>query len=487
MGAHAEIELKLEADPGALQALADAPALADVAFIEEAQHSTYFDTADGALRAAGLTLRVRRIGERRIQTMKAEGAASAGLFARLEWERELADDRPMLDGAAEPLAALPGLAAAQVIPVFTIDVRRRTGRLVRDDATVELVLDAGEIVAGGRSEPVAEAEIELEAGTPAALFALARELDAAVPLRLGVLSKSERGFALLARRGRNKAVKAEPGMLAGKMSTGDAFARIAAGCVRQFRRNEAILARTGRADALHQARVAIRRLRSALAMFRRVLADDRYDHFRGELRWLAATLGEVRDIDVLLAQSGDDLAEPLGQARARVYAEASAALASIRARMLMLDLAEWIAIGGWRTAADGAALRDRSARRFAAAALGRLRRRLKRRGAGLAELGDEERHEVRKLAKQLRYAGDFFAGLFVKHDAPLRAATFLAALEELQEQLGDLNDLVHGPAVLARLDIAAAPDPLLGERRARGIARAAEAQSHLIDAEPFWR
>ena len=484
-----EIELKLEAEPSDLESVLQAPVFADVTFSERAQHSTYFDTGDRALRAAGLSLRVRRTGDRRVQTTKAEGTSAAGLFARPEWEREILDDTPVLEAGEGPFASLlPELTPAALAPVFTVEVRRRSAVLLHEGGEVEVVIDLGEVTLGSRSEPIAEAELELRSGPSAALFSLARAMNAVAPMRLGVQTKSERGYSLDSKKRRNKAVKAESGVLRGEMTVAEAFARIAGACLRQFRLNEAVLARTGGADALHQARVSIRRLRSAFSIFKPVLEDDRYAHFRGELRWLAATLGEVRDIDVLLARfDGSAHVEKLTAERARAYSDVSAALASQRVRTLMIDLAEWVAIGGWRERTTNAKLRERAGDRFAADALDRLRRQIKRRGADLATLSDDERHEVRKLAKKLRYASEFFSGLFTGKKDVVRASRFIDAIADLQEELGGLNDLAHGSHVLAQLGIEVEPEEDAAGRRDALITRAANAQLALADARKFWR
>ena len=153
----------------------------------------------------------------------------------------------------------------------------------------------------------------------------------------------------------------------------------------------------------------------------------------------------------------------------------------------MIDFSEWLAIGRWRTDPVDPAIRDRPAEIFAAATLQKLRRRLKREGHGLADLGDEARHEVRILAKKLRYASEFFVGLFPGKKPERRARAFLKALEALQTHLGDLNDLAHAPSVYARWNIDVAPVECSPKRRRKLLRKAAEAHEILCDTKPFWR
>ena len=484
-----EIELKLQADPLAIATLLADPLVADRDPISRDQLSTYFDTRDHALRKAGLSLRIRRIGERRIQTIKAEGAAAASLFARGEWERDVASDEPELDD----VAALIGDALSsgeRPHPIFTVAVNRTA--IVHDDGTnrIELVADQGRVLAGDRESAICEIELELLDGDRAALFALAATIAARVPLKLGILTKSERGYALLAGADPTS-VKATPIRLTRGIDSATLFEAIAAACLRQFRLNEDLLLATGAAEALHQARVGLRRLRSALSIFEPMLAGPKFGRFQGELRDLAGLLGRVRDVDVMIDKLDDaEALRRLAAAREARLAAVTAALGSAPVRALMLDLVAWIAIGPWREAADRADLRARPATDFAAAALDRLRRRVKRRGRHLAELDETARHRVRIAGKKLRYAAEFFASLYPGKKPGRRREALLDALEKLQTQLGHLNDLASGRDLLAELGIADADTALAAGRKgdpARLLPKAEDAYERLIDAKRFWR
>ncbi|RIA46389.1 inorganic triphosphatase YgiF [Hephaestia caeni] len=476
-----ELELKLDLTSeaaAAFEASALLPGDPDIA----AQHSIYFDTPDQALSKAGLSLRIRRSGRKRIQTVKADGASAAGLFARSEWERPVSNDTPVLDDAT-PIRTMLGDAADAIGPAFEVRIERRSWIIEESGATIELVLDRGEAVAGERTSPICEIELELKTGQPAALFALARRINAVAPVRLGVQSKAERGYRLAAPVA--KMVKAEPVTLGAGMTAAEAFRRIVQSCLRQFRLNEALLL-TGRdAGALHQARVALRRLRSAFSIFKPVIGGNDPVPLREELRWLAGELGEARNLDVLLERAKPGaLHDRIAAAREAAYSQVEAVLASARVRALMLDLAEWTASGDWLTAPDIADRRDQPARDFAVTALDRFRRKVKKDGRDLAKTDDEARHEVRKDAKKLRYASEFFAGLFERKREKRRQKKFLAALEALQDQLGALNDLATAPEVLEKLGLADDPGAgrlLVGGKRKALLEAAAEAHEDLID------
>lgn len=478
-----EIELKLDLDHEGAAALGRLPILASLSPDEQEQRTTYFDTPTQDLRAAGVSLRVRQTGERFVQTIKAASAAAAGVFARPEWERDVAGPAPDL-GLGSPLRAMVDESLlAQLQPVFTVVVTRRRWQVETPGAAVELVLDEGTVQAGGAEADIREIEAELKHGVPEALFSLGRTIAAAIPVRLGVLTKADRGYQLLDGTP-DKAVKAEGVTVATDATVADAFAAIAGACLRQFRRNEDLFRASPVPDALHQTRVALRRLRSALSLFKPVLADARFPLLASELRDLARALGPARDLDVLIARLGDTAGDEIRAAREAAYADARAALESQRTRDLMLAIVEWIAVGDWRVRpADPAAL-DQPAADYAATVLRRLRRRVKKRGAHLVDLGDDDRHKVRILTKKLRYATDFFAGLFTGKKAQRRHKAFGKKLAALQKHLGSLNDLATAPALLTGFRLH--HETIDRDARDRLLRKAAKAHGSLVEAKRFW-
>ena len=481
-----EIELKLELTREAADAVEASGLLAGDPETAQ-QRSIYFDTSDRILLNAGFSLRIRRSGRKRVQTIKAGGASAAGLFARSEWERPVKDDTPILDDTT-PIRALLGDAADAIAPAFEVRIERRTWTISESDTTIELALDRGEAVAGYRRSPICEIELELKQGDPAALFALAGRIDAAAPVRLSVQTKAERGYRLTGPVAR--LVKAEPVILAGDMTAAQAFRHIVQSCMRQFRLNEALLLVGRDSGALHQARVALRRLRSAFSIFRPMIGDA--GTYLGEgLRWLASELGEARNLDVLLERARPGaLHDRIAAAREAAYDRVGDVLSSPRARGLMLDLAEWTLGGEWLAPSDSHAEGNQPARAFAITALDRFRRKVKKGGRDLARADDKARHKVRKDAKKLRYAAEFFAGLFERKREKRRYKRFVKALEALQDQLGALNDLATAAEVLEKLGVAGDPDAprlLAGGQKKKLLEVAGDAHEDLFDTKPFWR
>jgi inorganic triphosphatase YgiF len=478
-----EVELKLELDPADHEAIAGASALAAVRPASERLVSTYFDTSDLTLHAHGMTLRLRRTGNGMVQTVKANGPEAGGLFARPEWERALDGETPVIDAATGPLDAI--LAGESVAERFASEVMRTTWIIASDGATIEVALDLGAVKAGDLSAAISELELELKDGSPEALFALARQLAKAAPLRLGVVTKSERGHALIEGR-QQRAFKTERIRLDPDASASAAFSQIAQSCIRHFRLNETLLLQSGDVNALHQARVGLRRLRSAFSLFRQLFDGDSVaDGLRSELCWLAGALGDVRNLDVLIGRTDGDIRHRLAKARVEALAVAMESLKSDRARTLMLDLAEWLAIGRWRMAPGDARRSAAPIEHVAAGLLDDHRRSLKKKGQHLSRLDDEHRHKVRIEAKKLRYAAEFFASLWKSKKARRRYRDFLAALEELQEVLGALSDLATAPHVFAQLGLE--PPAFMGEDCDGLLDRAEAAHDLLMDAKRFWK
>lgn len=483
-----EIELKLEFDPADRPKLISADVLGQTEARARRLYSTYFDTPDHALLDAGYSLRVRKVGEQRIQTVKADQGTAAGLFARREWERPVAGKTPVLDEGSGPLIEELGAEiTGQIAPVFATDVTRRSHVISRDGATVECAIDSGRIRSGGNAERLCEVELELQDGSARPLFDLARGLNEAVPVRIGVQSKSERGYALAAGE-RPGAYKAEPVALDAGGDAGVTFQTIANACIRQYRLNETALLATGGVEPLHQARVALRRLRTAFSLFRPLFADDeRAALLQAELRWLARELGTVRNIDVLVPRFEGQARDRLVEARARAFDHVRQEVDSARTRLLMIDLAEWLALGAWRTHPVDPDAFHRAAPDLAADILDARRRRFKRRSKDLARLPDAGRHAARIEAKKLRYAAEFFASLYPGDKAGRRRAAMLEALEALQDHLGELNDRTIARRVLEELDIGFLPPAIGRKEQRRLLDRAEDAHEAVVDTRRFWR
>lgn len=476
-----EIELKLELNAADIERLAASDLLGETSITVE-QRSVYFDTADRMLFDAGFSLRIRRVGDVRTQTVKATGR-SASLFARSEWELPVEGDAPALDHSS-PLVNEFGDIGGALAPKFEVVVHRRTWSLTEGNSTIEVAADVGVARAGDRETQISEVELELKDGNPKDLFVLARKIEAIAPVKFGVLSKAARGYRLI--EVLPVVHKAEPVFLDGTSAASKGLQAILTSCFRQFRLNEAIVLKRRNPEALHHSRVAIRRLRSAISLFKPLLGDEAR-RLSGEFRWLAGVLGDARNIDVLLAKAKKgDLGERLRQERELTYDDVADALESSRARALMLDFSEWLETGDYLVGPAN----DITIETHASAALDKMRKKLKKHGRDLAHVDDEHRHEARKDAKKLRCAAEFFRSIYSDDKGQRRHGRFIKAMEELQDRLGELNDLATGPSVIGKHGLEEYPDAqavLSHADKDKLIKAALAALEEVLDTKRFWR
>ncbi len=481
-----EVELKLEILPDDLDRLLGSD-LFDKPFMAILQRSTYFDTGDNALFSSGFTLRIRQEDDRRVQTIKATGPA-ASIFARSEWETPVAGQEPILDQSS-PLINEFGDQARDVVPKFEVINERRIWTFRENGSEIEIAVDEGRARAIDREAPFVDVELELKDGDQRDLFIVARKIEAVIPVRFGVLSKAERGFRLL--EAARTVVKADAIGLEDSTSTVDAFKGIVQACFRQFRLNEEILRVKQNAESLHQARVALRRLRSAITLFKPILKDAEGKRLSGEFRWLAGVLGEARNLDVLLPKAkAGQLRDDLTAKRAVAYEHVLDSLDSSRTRALMLDFHEWLHCGDYLFEPTTRNLREQPAKEFASKALGKARKKLKKHGQDLAGIDDEHRHEARKDAKKLRYAAEFFRSLYSDEKSARRYKRFVGAMESLQDELGALNDLATSPEVLVQHNLGdhtGAEALVLHADKAVLISKAQAALDDVLDAKRFWQ
>ena len=438
-----ERELKLEIDPAAAAKLRSIPLFAASPRIRH-QVSVYFDTPKGKLRRQGWTLRVRQHDEGWTQTIK-RAVSSAGLFDREEWEAPIMGPQPEFQAIkGTPLKELIGVRQfARLVPLFRSDIERTIWLLRRGDSHVDASYDEGVIEAGDRSEPVHELELELAQGDTRHLFAIARQIARRLPVRLGVTSKSERGFDLVGKT-KSQPAKAPQVQIDPHASVGEGFALVVAACLKHFRLNEPRLVCNRHAEAMHQLRVAIRRLRTALWLFRPAIRGKDQPAINEKLRRLTRELGVARNIDVVLSSmsKGDPARPHLERERDRHYAKILKGFDTRRFRLFVLDLLAWAQTGEWRRGKKA----GMPLARFAARRLDKLWQMIGERGSRLRYLSLEERHRLRIDSKKMRYALEFLGGIGALAGDARR--DFIAAAEGIQDSLGYLNDLATRRAML---------------------------------------
>src|SRR5215468_919897 len=508
-----ELEVKLDLAPDSLRALKKIPLLRaqNGTPRRRTEISVYFDTDDYKLRKKGLMLRVRRVGRRYIQTIKANGHSAP--LERDEWEAEIAGREPDLrlaEGTAlEPL--MTKKFRRQLKPLFETRVRRTVYPIGDDKNAIALAVDQGTIDTGRRSVPLCEIELELERGTATQLFDLARELAEALSARIGVKSKSERGYEIIDDK-QELPAKAARIDLPAAATTRDAFKIIGLTCLKQVIDNEAALIK-GDPEGVHQMRVGLRRLRAAMSLFSALLRDPQTVTIKTELKWLAGELGPARELEVLVQRVAPmkrqrrrwrgmpSLSHEIAERRDAALKRAQDAVKSSRFRSLTLDLSAWLETGLWNNPQDDL-VRDRGDLSIAVCAAEQLTRRwrkVRKKGKVLSKLDAHSRHKLRIQTKKLRYAVEFFGSLFSNKGAVKRRKRFLAALERLQDGLGDLNDIaVHEKHIAAMSAHHRRSNPsriiaaglLAGREDARieaAITAADKAYVDLAKTKRFWR
>lgn len=487
MAKSVEAELKVELVQSDLTRLKQAPAIADLQVGPTevlSLSTTYWDTPDQALRKSGATLRIRRTGGALEQTVKTGGSDTAFLAERSEYNVTVGEERPDLSAIADAdlrARLVETIGDAPLEPLFTLAMER-TSRLLVTKAgdEVEFVLDEGTVSAGPKSEPVLEAEFELKSGDPRALFATARLALDGVPVRFSRTVKSERGYRLLdgTSEAAWKPVKAVEAEIDPDDTVEVALREILRSCLKQIAANAAAVQDGPDPEGPHQLRVGLRRLRSVLSVFRPVLEPTATARLVEDVRWLAGLVGELRDLDVLVDEiiapcSGhfdtSTLRAAVEARRVKQRASVVETLRGARANGFLLELAAYTETRGWlsSTDLDQSAALSKPFGSFARAKLTKVWTKVAKMGRRAEDLDGEERHDLRKAFKKLRYAIEFFEPALDRQ----QVKRILKDIKQAQELLGYLNDvrmaaslsdLIHAEPGFARKKSALMTERALG-------------------------
>lgn len=413
----------------------------------------YLDTPDRRLAEAGLAWRLRREGRRWIQTLKTQGSNPLERFEHESARHDASFDIAAHAGtpAGERLAKLLEQARAEGLEPavrFRTEVRRSTCRVRTRGAIVEIAYDEGRIVAGEASQPMREIEFELVSGSALAMLEVAERWRRRFGLIYDPRSKAERGDSLANGQPLPPLRKAALPIYGPHSTPLEAFGAVLDECLAHVNRNAVGLVMPGdapqRAEHVHQMRVGIRRLRSALRCFEGWVPAPP-DELVAGLKALFGTLGLSRDSDVLGSGVMADLAAagapPLQAPPGPPAPDPAQVVGHAATQRLLLG---WIA---WRVAlqappaptagvepampGDAATLARRAARR-----LRRWHARLLAAWSSFDTLTDGELHALRKRIKRQRYAVEFFAPLLRRR----KVQRYLEALQAVQDRMGTLND-----------------------------------------------
>ena len=458
-----ETELKFEASPQDLKRLKTSQLLhrrMGKPVKEENLISVYFDTDKRELKRNGLSLRVRHLGDKRVQTIKTQGAG--GPFIRGEWEHKIKSGVPDLR-AARGTALAPILikkVKRSLKPIFETRVHRTTVPWRKNGSRIEVVFDEGKIRAGQKSAQINEVELELKRGKALDLFKTARLFRKHVPIKLALRTKSERGYDLTSDNAALSS-RAERIELQRNTSTAEAFRIIGRSVLRHVVANAAAV-QTADPEGVHQMRVGLRRLRTLTWLFKELIGGEQTERIKAEIKWLTGELGPARDLDVYVRstiepskgtvsprQGVQELASELAARRATAFANAKRAIASPRYQRFAFETFEWIEIGNWAKHSDSAG--GRAVKRFAKDILTQRTTKVMKKGKKLQKLNPGQRHKLRIALKKLRYTTEFFESLFKGSTAAKHRLEFVGHLKDLQDGLGALNDIAVHQQMATRL------------------------------------
>ena len=461
----------------------------------------YYDTADGALAARHIVLRVRKEDGAWMQTAKAPGASPV---ERLEHNVELPpvrasevplpligrhDGTPVGERIAQALRqAGHDPAEAELVPLYGTDVWRTTREMRSGDALVELAFDVGEVRSGDRRRPLCELEIELKFGSASSMLELARRWRGRYGLWLDTVSKSQHGERLARDQAYGPPTKARAPQLDADADGPQVFRAVLDSCLAQMLPNASeVAAGSPDPEHVHQLRVGIRRLRTALremAGFAPAV-DPAWEPVLAET---FRALGRQRDRDHVL-----QVVQPQMLAHGAPPFEFGAASGEIpepksvvRAASFQAVLMDLIAAALPSHAEGELAKKGTSARKALRVRLSTLHRQVLRDGKRFDSLEPAEQHRVRKRLKRLRYLGEFAAPLFGRR----AARRFLEQLEPAQDALGAHNDAqmamnacrdgaAHDGAAWFAVGWLAANQPA-------SAAQCRKALDKVADLRPFW-
>lgn len=442
-----------------------------------AEERIWFDTAEGRLGAAGLALEERRAARRMLRALPDPARA---------W----------CPATPDPVDDTPAPRDEPLVPVAAFTGRR----LVLPLGPVQATLLSGEIRCVATSRPAVRL---LLSGPAAQVTATMRTLSEALPLLPPAAALAEEGRALARGEPPRPRLRGAPD-LSHAASVEDALGR-AIGHLLEAALAQLPVALAGeKPEGVHQLRVALRRLRSMLRVFRRAVDCDALRGLDAELRGILGALGPARDWDVWLggigaaleaAMPGDrritQLLAAAREERDRAYDLLRELLTAPAFRTTIWDGIALLNLRRWRQDAtpEMAEALAQPLDRFAVPLLARRWKRLKRDAKGLEQLDATGLHELRLDAKRLRYAAEMFAPLWPGKGT----RRFLKRLAALQEVLGLANDAAVARALVAHLAARPALRWAVGAAEGWAAARTGSIRQDVIQAwdrlsaeDPFW-
>ncbi|NDH35564.1 MAG: CHAD domain-containing protein [Betaproteobacteria bacterium] len=449
-----EIEIKLQVPASARAALAhELKARSPENLRRQRLQAVYFDTASRLLAAESMALRLRREGRNWVQTLKAgKGNDSLSreednirLPDRSAAEPALDLNRHLRSPAGRRLQLLLQRAQGESLQRrFATDVRRQSQIQRTRRGFVELSLDEGLIQSEDRQMTLRELEIEAIKGSPLAVLEAAAGYVKRYQVWIDLRTKAQRGHMLAEGRLFASPAKAGAIELLHDANLDEALLAIFSDCRRQVMQNASqIAAEEGHGpEHVHQIRVGLRRLRTAFKLFGERL--HAISHWDAQARTLAGELGASRDRDVLaetLWPRLRDIEAPLIEIPLPTGLQTPREL--IRDKQCQLWFLEWLEhdlkleLDRHTRPGSPETWSAVSAQTVLLEVLQRWYRKCKKMSAHFSQLSVDERHDLRKRMKRLRYGVEFLRSLLQEK----RLEQFLQVMAAAQDALGEYNDL----------------------------------------------
>jgi len=263
----------------------------------------YFDTPTYCLQKAKFAYRIRKEDMQWIATVKGGGSSAGGLHERQEWNVPTVDAQPSIAVFADTpighsLEQIVGQEHLQCV-LMTRFERKTIDVLMPDGSQIEVAADHGEIIAGGKTTPILEIELELKAGQPAMLFVLGAALSKEYPVIPEPKSKFYRGLILAGLASEPSSKMTPLPEIDKNMSAAAAFRTLLVHLIAHILvRQQAFFDEPTEPEHVHELRISLRRLRSLLQFMKPLLSSTQYKTYQEHVREVGKMLGVLRDIDV---------------------------------------------------------------------------------------------------------------------------------------------------------------------------------------------
>ncbi len=472
-----ETELKLSFQAKELPFLLEHPLLQTTGK-KQKLYNIYYDTNELTLMHQGIAVRERKILRKLLLTLKMNHSNTGGLSHRSEWEAPTIqgqfDFQTLVDDPV--IAQKMTLLSPQLMPIFTTDFTRRSWDVLFRGAQIEIAIDQGTIVTrrDGQlyEQEISEVELELKDGNPVTLFSLARVLSRRVRLHPSADSKAAMGYKLF------KDVKPSPLKppaleINPKSTPLKTFEKVCFECLNHLQINDVGIVRDDDDEYIHQARVAMRRIRSAIKLFSPVLPMNFVNQWNSIWRDLANELGDARNWDVFCSELLPHLKEAFPNhqdiellekfafdQRAKAHNQAVASFSSRAYSVKLISFAEAVLsldthpevknrqkmiLESQSTAEP---IVEEDTQQFATRLLKRKHRRFMKEVL-VPNRNLEQSHQLRLDLKKLRYSFDFFMELYSRK----KISPYMKSLARAQVLLGQMNDLSTAESLLAKRNL----------------------------------